>query len=522
MYRNNMILDGHSLKTSDVLKAAKKTETSISFSDVALKNIKKGRDLLEEKANSSHPIYGVNTGFGEMVCHIVNVEKETLLQENLIRSHAAGVGDWFSQEECRAIVLARINALSRGYSGIRQVVLDRLLWYINNNIIPAIPEQGSLGASGDLAPLSHIAVTMLAEGYLYTADGSKVAAKTVYDKEGLDKIEFKFKEGLALINGTSAMTGVSCLLVEKALQQMGCAERIAALACEVLETSSGAFAKPGHDIARPHKGQIHSAKMFREYLSDSKMIATHKELSSSLSGSLSTKNDVTSSNVFLQKAYTLRCIPQIHGAIYETIWHAQDVVNQELNSSNDNPLFFEGEEVFHGGNFHGQPIAFVMDFLAISMIQLGVISERRTERLLNKSLNGYKHDFLAFENPGLNSALAGIQYPATSIVAENRTYAIPASIQSIPSNENNQDIVSMGLVSTIKARRVLKNNDFILAVEAVSAAQFVDIKACYEKLSPQGKKTYDKIRTCVPFIKNDVYMSDYLYSVAQLIKNGEV
>lgn len=511
-------IDGTCLCTTDVFRSYKNASVTLDVSDSVKTKIAKGRNLLEERANSDDPVYGVNTGFGEMVYRIVSPEKETELQENLIRSHACGVGDWFSKSECRTMVVARANALARGYSGVRPEIVDRLVWYVNNDIIPAIPEQGSLGASGDLSPLSHIAVTMLGEGYLYDRDGQRVKAELVYARELISPITLKFKEGLALINGTSAMTGLASVLVEKSLIQMENSEVIAALSCEVLQASSGAFAHTGHDIARPHKGQIHSAKKMREYLEGSQMIASHRELSSELRGSVGRKDDVTTSEIFLQKAYTVRCIPQIHGAIYETLWHAEKVVNQELNSSNDNPLFFEGEDVFHGGNFHGQPIAFVMDYLNIAMTQLGVISERRTNRLLNRTLNGYKYDFLAFENPGLNSALAGLQYPATSIVAENRANCTPASIQSIPSNGDNQDIVSMGLIAARKARETVKNNLSILAVEAISAAQFVDIKQCYNLLSPRGKKTHDNIRELVPFIKKDTYMSDYLYDVSELLE----
>lgn len=510
--------DGENLTLDDVVVAARQG-AKVKISEEAKAKVSKSRELFENIANSNIPIYGVTTGYGEMVYMQVDTEKETELQTNLVKSHCAGVGPSFSEEESRAILAARINALSRGNSAVRQELIDRMILYLNEGIIPVIPQIGSLGASGDLAPLSHIAVTLLGEGYVYYK-GEKQETESVLKEKNIEALKLKFKEGLALINGTSAMTGLGSLVVKDALTQVKQAEIVSALVLEILRSSTSPFLPEGHDIARPHKGQIESAYNIRELTAGSNLMVEHEKLRNEASAQKNVDDNVNETHIYLQKAYTLRCIPQMLGGVRDSLYHASKKIQIELNSSNDNPLFFEGEEIFHGGNFHGQPIAIVLDLTAIALTQVGVISERRTNRLLNRYLSQGLPEFLVKNDPGLNSGFAGAQYPATALVAENRTICSPASIQSIPSNGDNQDVVSMGLIAGRNAKRILNNNNYILAVEYLAAAQAVDIHDCFEKLSPVGKAVYNKIRENVTTLDEDRYMSNDIEKIAEMLSLG--
>ncbi|MCG5216056.1 tyrosine 2,3-aminomutase [Streptosporangium sp. KLBMP 9127] len=530
--------DGETLDVAAVRMVAE-NQATCSVAASALAKAGANRQIFEDIIEQGIPVYGVTTGYGEMIYMLVDTSNEVQLQTNLVRSHCAGVGPYFAEDEARAIVAARLNALSKGYSAVRPVLLERLALYLNLGIIPAIPEIGSLGASGDLAPLAHVAATLIGEGYVLR-DGRRVETGTVLRELGIEPLQLKFKEGLAMINGTSAMTGLGCLLVTRALDQVRQAEIVTALICEVMQSSTSPFAAEGHDIARPHQGQMDVAANMRALLQGSELAVDHTELRQALSADpsrLAALKDrepsrprrrdqdeeaggVHRTEVYLQKAYTLRAIPQVVGAVRDTVYQARATLAIELNSSNDNPLVFEGKEVFHGANFHGQPVAFAMDFLTIALTQLGVFSERRTNRLLNRHLSNGLPEFLVMDDPGLNSGFAGAQYPATALVAENRTIG-PASIQSVPSNGDNQDVVSMGLIAARNARRVMQNNTRILAVEFLAAAQAVDLSGRYDRLSPAGKATYDMVRSLVPTLERDRYMADDIELVAAALSRGE-
>jgi MIO-dependent L-tyrosine 2,3-aminomutase len=512
---SSLSFDGENLDIAAIRRIAE-DRTPVDIAPAALERAAKSRAQFEDHVKDGIPVYGVTTGYGEMIYMLVDVRKEVELQTNLVRSHSAGVGPTFAEDEARAIVAARLNALARGYSAVRPELLQRLALYLNSGIIPAIPEIGSLGASGDLGPLAHIATAIIGEGYVLR-DGGRVPTGPVLEEHGITPLQLRFKEGLALINGTSAMTGLGALVVARALDQVRQAEIVTALAVETLHGSTSPFQAEGHDIARPHQGQIDNAANMRALLAGSALAVDHATLRQEAQDQAS-GGDVSRTDVYLQKAYTLRAIPQVVGAVRNTLYHAKDTIEVELNSSNDNPLFFEGKEIFHGANFHGQPIAFVMDFTAIALTQLGVFSERRTNRLLNRYLSGLP-EFLVADDPGLNCGFAGAQYPATALVAENRTIA-PASTQSVPSNGDNQDVVSMGLISARNARRVLSNNNYILAVEYLCAAQAVDVSDRYNGLSPAGKATYDKIRTLVPTLKRDRYMADDIELITAALSTG--
>ncbi|MFI6054501.1 tyrosine 2,3-aminomutase [Streptomyces violascens] len=513
--------DGENLRMADVRKVAER-RVRCEITDKALDKAARGRELFEATVRAGYPVYGVTTGYGEMIYMLVDTDKEVELQTNLVRSHSAGVGPLFSEREARAILATRLNALAKGYSAVRPELLQRLALYLTEGITPAIPEIGSLGASGDLAPLAHLAATVIGEGYVLR-DGERVETGPVLRSLGIEPLRLRFKEGLALINGTSAMTGIGCLVAGRAMDQVRQAEIATGLVVEVMRSSASPFQPEGHDLARPHRGQMETAANLRVLTRGSGLLRDHRELRREAQQSKRAGDQVTRTDVYIQKAYSLRAIPQILGAVRDTLYHAQEKLEIELNSANDNPLFFGGdgiEEVFHGANFHGQPIAFVMDYTTIALTQLGVLSERRTNRLLNRHLSDGLPEFLVAGDPGLNSGFAGAQYPATALVAENRTIG-PASTQSVPSNGDNQDVVSMGLISARNARRVLANNQRILAVELLAAAQAVDISDRRDGLSPVARATYDTVRGHVPFLDKDRWMSDDIETVAAALGRAE-
>lgn len=512
-------LDGHSLRIAEVAAIAR-GEHSVRLEDAVIERVRANRAGLEALAEKGTPIYGVNTGFGEMVHNWVS--DGAALQENLLRSHCAGVGEIFARDEARAMMVARINSLARGYSAIRAEVLSRLVDYVNLGITPAIPHVGSLGASGDLAPLAAMAITLTGEGYVLGRNGERVATKGVLQEKGIAPLKLKYKEGLSLINGTSAMTGLGCLIVERFRAQVLQAEIIAGLALEALQASTGAFMAAGHDQGKPHPGQIASAANLRALTEGSQLAQSHESLAAAMrAASIDKASDgKADTQVFMQKAYSLRCIPQILGAVRDTLEFCAGVVERELNSSNDNPLFFGGDEVFHGGNFHGQHVAFAMDYLAIAATQVGVLSERRLNRLLNPHLNRALPEFLVSKNPGLRCGFAGAQYPATALVAENRTLCSPASIQSVPANGDNQDVVSMGLIAARTARKIVGNTSYILAIELLAACQAVDLIGGAGKLSEAGRAVHGFVRESIPSLDEDRYMSDEIEVVAELIRKG--
>jgi histidine ammonia-lyase/tyrosine ammonia-lyase len=512
-------LDGHSLRIADVAAIAR-GEHSVRLEDAVVERVRASRAGLEALAEKGTPIYGVNTGFGEMVHNWVS--DGAALQENLLRSHCAGVGEIFKREEARAMMVARINSLARGYSAIRAEVLSRLVDYVNLGITPAIPHVGSLGASGDLAPLAAMAITLTGEGYVLGRNGERVATRSVLQEKGIAPLKLKYKEGLSLINGTSAMTGLGCLIIERFHAQVRQAEIIAGLALEALQASTGAFMAAGHEQGKPHPGQIASAANLRALTEGSQLAQSHESLAAAMRAASidKTSGGKSDTQVFMQKAYSLRCIPQVLGAVRDTLQFCAGVVERELNSSNDNPLFFGGDEVFHGGNFHGQHVAFAMDYLAIAATQVGVISERRLNRLLNPHLNRSLPEFLVSKNPGLRCGFAGAQYPATALVAENRTLCSPASIQSVPANGDNQDVVSMGLIAARNAKKIVDNTSYILAIELLAASQAVDLIGGAGKLSEAGRTVHGFVRESIPTLDEDRYMSDEIEVVAELIRKG--
>jgi histidine ammonia-lyase/tyrosine ammonia-lyase len=513
-------VNGEGLRTADVAAIASAAAMP-QVSEPVMDRVRESRAAFEAIAEKNTPIYGVTTGFGELVHNWVDIDHERALQENLLRSHCAGVGPSFGVEEVRAMMVARLNSLVRGYSAVRPKVVQQLLKYLAAGVTPIVPEIGSLGASGDLAPLSHIAITLMGEGYVRGENGESVPTEQVLLQKDISPIVLKYKEGLSLINGTSAMTGLGSLLVERFSRQTAQAEIITALSLEALRASTGAYMPSGHDVAKPHPGQIQCAANIRRLVEGTSLMAVHEDLTAEMKARAGDEKN-TGTGVFIQKAYTLRCVPQMLGAIRDTLSHCRRVVEVELNSSNDNPLFFDNEEVFHGGNFHGQQVAFAMDFLAIAATQLGVVSERRLNRFLNPYLNNDLPEFLASKNAGLSCGFAGAQYPATALIAENRTICSPASIQSVPSNGDNQDVVSMGLIAARNARRIVDNNSYIMAVELLAACQAIDLSDAKAGLSTAGAAVYDLVRGQVPMLSSDRHMSEEIEWAARAIREGQL
>lgn len=454
----------------------------VSIAEESLQKVKKSEQAVEKILASDQTVYGINTGFGKFSTVKIASEDVGELQLNLIRSHACGVGDVFEPMIAKAMMILRLNAVIKGHSGIRVDTVKLLLQLINKNIIPVIPEQGSLGASGDLAPLAHLALVLIGEGEVFNEAGERVPANTVFVEHGLEPIELHAKEGLALINGTQAMTAVGVVNYIYATKLALDSEWISAMTFESLEGVIDAFRPETHEI-RGYQQQTDVAKRMVKLLEGSKLTTKQGEKR-------------------VQDAYSLRCIPQVHGASWQVFDYVKEKLEIEMNAATDNPLIFdEGELVISGGNFHGQPIAFAMDFLKVAVAELANISERRTERLVNNQLNEGLPAFLSAE-PGLQSGAMIMQYAAASLVSENKTLAHPASVDSIPSSANQEDHVSMGTIAARHATNIINNSRRVLAIEAICAKQALEYRGP-EKSAPKVKEKWDELHEIVPSITTD-------------------
>ncbi len=425
----------------------------LALSEEAIVNIEKCRTYLDDKMKShSEPIYGINTGFGSLCNVKISSENLSKLQENLVKSHACGTGEAVPHEIVKIMLLLKIQSLSYGHSGVQLVTVQRLIDFYNHDILPLIYTQGSLGASGDLAPLAHLSLPLLGEGEVY-CDGFRQPAAKVLEKFGWEPIELQSKEGLALLNGTQFMSayGTYCLLKAQKIAYL--ADVIGAISLEGFDGRIEPFTDLIH-LIRPHKGQVQTAEHFRDLLDDSQIIAQHK--------------------AHVQDPYSFRCIPQVHGASKDAIDYVKKVFRTEINSVTDNPNIFVGEDlILSGGNFHGQPLALSLDFLGIALSELGSISERRTYQLIS-GLRGLP-PFLV-NNPGLNSGFMIPQYTAASIASQNKQLATPASIDSIVSSNGQEDHVSMGANAATKTLRIVENVERILAIELFNASQAIEFR----------------------------------------------
>jgi len=496
------IIDGASLKLEDVINVAR-NNYSVKLADHAKENIKKSRDYVENLVNEERVVYGITTGFGKFSDVSVSKEESMELQRNLIISHACGVGNHFAPDITRAIMLLRANALAKGFSGIRLETLETLIEMINKNVIPAIPEKGSLGASGDLAPLSHMALTLIGEGEAYY-DGVLMDSKLVMEKAGLRPVELTSKEGLALINGTQAMTAVGALTTWDAINLLKLSDISAALSLEALNGITNAFHPALHNV-RPHAGQVCTAKNLLALLDGSECTTKQGEIK-------------------VQDAYSLRCIPQVHGASKDAVNYVKEKIEIEINSVTDNPIIFADLDMaISGGNFHGQPMAISFDFLGIAVSEIANIAERRIERLINPQLSGGLPAFLA-ENGGLHSGFMIAQYSAAALVSENKVLAHPASVDSIPSSANQEDHVSMGTIAARKAKEICFNARRVIAIELISAAQAIDMNKAYKgkKLGKGTNAAYKTIRGALPYLANDDVMYKWFKKADHIVDNNEI
>jgi histidine ammonia-lyase len=490
-----MELNGHVL-TLKMVNEVLASGVKVSASKDSLAVAQKSRDAVDKIVADNKVVYGINTGFGKFSDVPIDQHNVRELQINLIRSHACGVGEPFPEIVSKVMLLLRANALLKGYSGIRPIVIDRLLEFFNKDIIPVIPQQGSLGASGDLAPLSHLVLPLVGEGEVFY-QGKIMPAGEVLFLEGISPLTLEAKEGLALINGTQAMTAMGVVGYLEAENLAYQSELIASMTIEGLKGITDAFVEEIH-VARGYPQQVATAARIRAYLHDSKLTTRQGEIR-------------------VQDAYSLRCIPQVHGASWQALDYIKEKLEIEINAATDNPLIFhDGDMVVSGGNFHGQPIAFAMDFMKIAVAELANISERRIERLVNPQLNDLP-PFLSPE-PGLQSGAMIMQYSAASLVSENKTLAHPASVDSIPSSANQEDHVSMGTIGSRHAYQIIQNARRVIAIELLCGLQAVEFRGV-QHMASATKALFENARKLAPSIVKDRMFSKDIEALAEWLKN---
>jgi histidine ammonia-lyase len=469
--------------------------------------VDRARAVVDEIVASNQVAYAITTGVGRLSDVLIVGDQIRELQVNLVRSHAVGVGEPLSAAETRAMMLLRANSLAKGYSGVRAVIIDTLCEMLNRSATPFVPSQGSVGASGDLAPLAHLALALIGEGECFDEKGARIASAEALKRAQIKPVVLGAKEAVSLINGTQAMLGVGTLALLAAETLVDSADVISGLSCDALKGTDAAFDERIHKV-RPHSGQLKSAANLRRMLEGSQIRESHRDCGR------------------VQDAYSLRCIPQVHGAVRDTLAHCREVFEIEANSAVDNPLVFvrdpeslEGD-VISGGNFHGEPIAFALDFLGIALSALAGISERRIERLVNPALSEGLPAFLA-PAAGLNSGFMMPQVTAAALVSENKGLAHPASVDSITTSGNKEDYVSMGMTAAIKLKRIVENTRNVLAIEAMAVAQALDFLAPL-KTSKRGQAAHAAIRSVCPTMEKDRVMYKDLARISDLIASGRV
>ncbi len=494
-----LFIDGNNLTIEDVYNISAGGMT-VKLTGDACRRVDRARALVERYVDENRVEYGITTGFGRFADVNISKDETAQLQYNLIRSHACGVGEPLPIETARAVMLLRANALAKGYSGIRLSTLNTLVEMLDKDVIPVIPSKGSLGASGDLAPLAHMALVLIGEGEA-CYKGKRMPGKEAMGLAGITPVRLDSKEGLALINGTPVMTAIGALTVCGAINLIKAADIAGAVSMEALRGIRDAF-DDRVQMLRPHAGQTATARNINRLTEGSSLVTGQGQLR-------------------MQDSYTIRCIPQVHGASKDALNYVKGTIETELNSVTDNPLIFPDDDaVISGGNFHGQPIALAMDFLGIAVSEIADISERRTAKLIDSNLNNGLPCFLTKEG-GLNSGFMIPQYAAAALVSENKVLAHPASVDSIPSSANQEDHVSMGTIAARKAKEILNNSIDVVAIELMTACQAVDLR---DEGHP-GKGTsaaYKVIRTAAPFIAKDEYMHGYIENCAGLVAGGQI
>jgi len=516
---NTLILDGYSLTIEELMTAGTDLSIKVEVDEKNWPKIRDCRDLVEKWASEERCIYGVNTSCGGLVDYLLPRERDNDFQKNLVRSVTTQVGKPFEDTLVRKFMIARANSLCRGYSGIKEKNLKIYLDMINKHVVPVVPRKGSLGTSGDLGPLGCIASVAFGE-WKAKFNGKVMPGKEAMDAAGVELMYLNAKEGLSLINGTSGMVGLGCTVISEATNTLKNSDIIAAFAIETLMGRYNPFDVRVHE-QKYHPGQYATAMNLTKLLAGSKLAIDEQELSLKLQTTLKEHKGVSVADIPVEDAYSIRCTPQYVGPTKEAVEHAREVLLRELNSSNDNPLIFTEFDTFiHNGHFHGQPISFVMDCLGIAMINLGVVSDRRIDRFMDEAHSTGLPPFLCKEDTGVRMGLMGGQFMTTSLVAENRTLAIPASIQSITSTADFQDIVSFGLIAGRKTRKIVENTNHILAFELMCAAQAADIRGV-EKLSPAGKIMHEAVRETLPYLDYDMVYIDHLEELKARIESGE-
>jgi histidine ammonia-lyase len=503
---NALHLNGNDLTLEAVREVAEHRRPVLLLPE-ARQAVDRARAIVDEIVASNRMAYAVTTGVGKLSDVRIAGDQIRELQVNLVRSHAFGVGEPLSVSETRGMMLLRANSLAKGFSGVRAAVIDTLCEMLNRGVTPFVPSQGSVGASGDLAPLAHLALALIGEGECIDVAGTRIPSSNALKRAQIKPLVLEAKESISLINGTQAMLAVGTLALLAAETLVDSADVLGGLCCDALKGTDAAFDERIHK-ARPHSGQMKTAANLRKMLEGSEIRESHRECER------------------VQDAYSLRCIPQVHGAVRDTLTHCREVFEIEANSAVDNPLVFitnvdrsEGE-VISGGNFHGEPLAFALDFLAIALSALAGISERRIERLVNPALSEGLPPFLA-EGAGLNSGFMMAQVTAAALVSENKVLAHPASVDSITTSGNKEDYVSMGMTAANKLKRIVENTRNVLAIEAMAVAQAIDFLAPL-KTSKRGQAAHAGIRSACPTVEKDRVMYHDLPRVAELIATGKI
>lgn len=495
-------LDGQPLTLAEIDDVATGGRP-VAVAPEALRRVAESRGLIERILGAGETVYGVNTGFGKLADVRIPGDKLAELQINLVRSHAGGVGEPLSEAESRAMVLLRANVLAKGFSGVRPELLELLVEMLNAGVNPVIPEKGSVGASGDLAPLAHLALVVVGEGEAFYR-GERVGGGEALRHAGLKPLQLTAKEGLALLNGTQAMTAVGALAVSRARRVAELCDLSGAMSLEALKGTPAAFDQRIHR-ARPHRGQIACAEHLLQLLEGSEIRESHR-----------------AGDTRVQDAYCLRCMPQVHGAVRGVLEHVAGVLETEAGSATDNPLVFPGTNaaVISGGNFHGAPLSYAFDYASIAMTDLAGITERRIDRLLNPDINEGLPAFLAM-NPGLESGFMIAQIVAAALINECQVLAHPSSTGSIPTDGGKEDHVSMGMTGAIKLRKIVENVERVLAIELMCAAQALEFRRPL-KSSSKIEAAHDAVRMVVPRLERDRMLAPDISEMAEAIRNGKL
>jgi histidine ammonia-lyase len=503
---NALHINGNDL-TPEAVREVAEGQRAVLLAPDARAAVEQARAVVDEIVAGNKIAYAITTGVGKLSDVRIPPDQVRELQVNLIRSHACGVGEPISVPETRAMMLLRANSLAKGYSGVRPIVIDTLCEILNRGVTPMVPSQGSVGASGDLAPLAHLALALIGEGDCINEKGARVPSADALKAAQIKPLGLESKEAISLINGTQAMLAVGTLALLAAEILVDSADVIGGLTCDALKGTDAAFDERIQKT-RPHAGQIRSATNLRDMLEGSQIRESHRQCGR------------------VQDAYSLRCIPQVHGAVRDTLAHCREIFETEINSAVDNPLVFVTNsdhphgDVISGGNFHGEPLAFALDFLGIALSALAGISERRIERLVNPSLNEGLPPFLA-PGAGLNSGFMLPQVTAAALVSENKVLAHPASVDSITTSGNKEDYVSMGMTAAVKLKRIVENTRNVLAIEAMAVAQALDFLAPL-KTSKRGQAAHAAIRSVCPTMEKDRVLYQDVANISSLIASGKI